>query len=87
MAGRTARGDEAALEEAEPMLVTTWGDFIVRGGVLFVPFKCGATKYMLAMGPAMALEAISLAQSVLSAMHADNLTSMAAHRRERKVAR
>lgn len=83
--GRTARGEDAALDEAEPLLVTAWGEFIVRGGVLFVPFKCGATKYMLAMGPEMALDAIELAQRVLSTIHRNNLASMAEARRKKII--
>lgn len=83
---KSGRSGSAAFEEAEPLLVTAWGDFVIEGGVLFVPFKCGAAQYMLAMGPTMAHEAIALAQRVLSGIHRDNLASMAAHRRSAKGA-
>lgn len=74
MGRQSARGDDAAIDDgAEPMLVTEWGDFVVRGGVLFVPFRCGSATYMLAMGPAMAFDAIDRARKALSRGIVDRL--------------
>ena len=54
------------IASVEPILITEWGEFKVEGGVLFVKFASGGTPYVVAMGPAMAFEAIARAQKALS---------------------
>jgi len=56
----------AVQDRAAPILVTKWGEFVVEGGVLFVPFRSGAIEYAVAMGPKLAFCAIDRARKALS---------------------
>ena len=64
--GRDRHGDNADCERAPPVLVTEWGDFTVSGGVLFVAYRSGPDWHTIAMGPAMAFEAIDRARKALA---------------------
>ena len=51
--------------DCTPVTVTAWEGVYVEAGVLYAVFRSGAAQHAVAMGPAMALEAIELARRAL----------------------
>lgn len=51
--------------ECTPVTVTAWEEIYVEAGVVYAVFRSGNAQHAVAMGPAMALEAIALAQGAL----------------------
>jgi hypothetical protein len=72
-------GREADYERAPPILVTQWGDFIVEGGVLFVPFRSGLQPFTLAAGPSMVLKGIDRARKALQRGCIEQLIGVETH--------